>query len=65
MGLEVRYSNGGFMNLKVAGGHFGTLRLPQKLRRSGRTDSHPTGDDHDNPFVLNPELAEGSKHETG
>jgi hypothetical protein len=38
--------------LKTAVGPFGTLRLPRKPRRSGRTDSHPTGDNFGAPFVL-------------
>ncbi len=40
-----------------------TLRLPRKPRRSGRTGTHPMGERFTIPFVLNPELAEGSKHE--
>ena len=42
----------GRFNPKTAVGHLGTLRLPQKLRRSGRTDSHPTGDHFGTSFVL-------------
>ncbi|MFB3145637.1 MAG: hypothetical protein ACE1ZO_00800, partial [Nitrospirales bacterium] len=32
------------MNLKPAVGDFRPLRLPREPRRSGRTDSHSTGD---------------------
>lgn len=41
-----------FFILKSAVGHPGTLRLPRKPWRSGRTDSHPTGDHFVTPFVL-------------
>ena len=37
---------------KTAVGHLRSDRLPRGLRRSGRTDSHPTGDGHGTPFVL-------------
>jgi len=49
--------------LKTAVGNLGTLRLPREPRRLGQTESHPSGDSHATPFVLSPELAEGSKHE--
>ena len=32
-------------------------------QRSGRMDSYQMGDCHSTPFVLSPELVEGSKHE--
>ncbi len=49
--------------LKTAVGHLGSLRLPRRPWRSGRTDSHLTGASYGTPFVLSPELVEGSKHE--
>jgi len=48
---------------KAVVGICGPLRLPRKPRRLRRMVSHPMGEYFNIPFMLNPELAEGAKHE--